>query len=317
MAELAEVHVNCAVCGSSNYRPLDDRVLGDRRIRNVICRQCGHVYINPRADEKIYRDFYQAGFSHEYRGLDIASGVAALADNARKKAKIPLRFITPFLKPGWRVLEIGSGFGALSAALRDDFGASEVIAVEPDPQAAAVAQQAFGLATVNKTIEDFMAQYTGEKFDLVLAHHVLEHFLDPAAFGTALNRLVKPDGLIYIGVPNVCAMAFPRGLFFRFPHVQSFTPFSLCLFLWRYGFKIIAAGPLDRPLEVMAARQESGRLMLPWTWAVKNSLPYGKVISRVRWYHVKQTGRLFIRDRIRPLIPRGFKEFAKRIFFRK
>ena len=94
------------------------------------------------------------------------------------------------LAPDWRVLDMGSAPGGWAAYLADKVG--EVVAVDP----AELAQKVQGLANVlhcRQHIEDFLATYAGEPFDMVTN----DMNVDPdrsAMVMVEAARLLRPGG---------------------------------------------------------------------------------------------------------------------------
>ncbi len=304
---------NCPVCGSHDFVVLDERVIQEKILRNVLCRKCSHVFVNPHASPEEYDEYYRQGFSKKFNLIEGSPDLVNLAAGNEAKTKRILKFILPYVKPGGRVLEIGAGYGNLLAALRDHYGIVELDGLEPDPLARQVAKKAFTLDLQEVLLDDFKPALD-RRYDLIVMHHVLEHFLDPASALQKIKSLLQPAGFIYLGVPNVAAMTFPRNLYFRFPHVQNFSPFSLYLLLLKQGLKVVTSGALTRPLAVIAAPLEASYDMIDWAPVVAKSLPYKKIIKNVKFYHYWHVLRLFIRDKIQPMIPHFIKNQLKRSF---
>ncbi len=302
----------CPVCKSDDCEVVDERTGGGKHLRSVICRRCSHVYLNPRASQAAYDDFYRSGFSEGFNQIDDKESLVGLAASNDAKTARLIKFIAPHLRPGMKVLEIGAGYGNILAVLRDKHGASEVVGIEPDPIGQKVAHEVFGLDLLSGVLADHIGDFSDKKFDLIIMHHVLEHFLDPDEIGEALQKLCAEEGMVYVGVPNVCALTVPREFYFRFPHVQYFSPFSLFLFLWRSGFKVVDRKGFGQPLTLLACPIASAQPMLSWTEARAVSIPYRKVISRVRWGNMRQRARLFFRDKVKPVVPKGIKEMLKK-----
>jgi 2-polyprenyl-3-methyl-5-hydroxy-6-metoxy-1,4-benzoquinol methylase len=95
---------------------------------------------------------------------------------------------------GVRVLEIGSGAGAVLDALSER--GADVIGVEPDEQKAAT-------STVPVIPEPFTRELLGERrFDLITNYGVLEHVEEPRVFVADQLALLEPQGVMAFSVPN-------------------------------------------------------------------------------------------------------------------
>ena len=98
-------------------------------------------------------------------------------------------------KPGkGKILDLGAGTGDfLVAAKKNDW---EIFGVEPNAKARKLAAQK-GV----DLIED-VSSLPEKFFDVITMWHVLEHVPDLEEQISELNRLLKPDGLLVIAVPN-------------------------------------------------------------------------------------------------------------------
>lgn len=92
-----------------------------------------------------------------------------------------------------RVVDLGAGIGTYSALLRD-LG-YDVVAVEPDEHAAAVAAEA-GLEVV---ADSHLLPDAGA--DAVISFNVIEHVADDTGLVAEMGRLARPGGVVVIIVP--------------------------------------------------------------------------------------------------------------------
>lgn len=100
-----------------------------------------------------------------------------------------------------RILDIGCGSGKLLYRMAA-FGFSNLTGVDPF-----LSNEVYGqrLRIRKCRLEDL----AGEKYDLVMFHHSLEHVADPAAALRAASRLLAPDGRCLVRLP-VVAYAWER-----------------------------------------------------------------------------------------------------------
>jgi len=308
--------ITCPVCGADDFKVIDERIIDKNLLCSVACLRCSHVFLNPRAKAEVYKAYYQRGFSKEFNAIgENADPYEQVKGNAAKTERI-LKFLKPELRNGLRVLEIGCGYGNVLAALRDQYDAT-VTGIEPDPAAREVAKKVFNIDIFFKSFEDFISCGLRETYDVILLHHVLEHMLHPDEVVSRVSELLKPGGFVYIGVPNITALTFPKKMFFRFPHVSNFTPFSLGLLLSMHGLKIARRDDFQKPLSVIAVAQFSERAPASWGPIVVRSFPLRRVKRSIFFSHVYHSVRLFIRDHVRPLFLRWMKNSVKRFLKKK
>lgn len=99
-----------------------------------------------------------------------------------------------------KLLDIGSGTGAFAGYLKN--AGWEVIGLEPDEGARKVAYQEFGVVLSDASSFYEMAP---SQFDVITLWHVLEHVHDLQGYMQQLKKLLKPDGKLFIAVPNYTA----------------------------------------------------------------------------------------------------------------
>jgi 2-polyprenyl-3-methyl-5-hydroxy-6-metoxy-1,4-benzoquinol methylase len=139
---------------------------------------------------------------------------------------------------GW-LLDVGCGNGQFLARMRD-LG-WDVAGVEPDPSAARIARQRFGLNVYNGILEGISLRE--QSFDAITMNHVAEHLHDPVGTFRRCGRLLKGNGLLVIITPNL------RSIGHRFwrsswrdldipRHLFLFTGKSLAACLGRAGLAV-------------------------------------------------------------------------------
>ena len=135
--------------------------------------------------------------------------------------------------------DVGCGGGQAMSAFKQ--AGYEVVGIEPDPAARALAAKAGEVLA--GTAEAIPAELAGREFDVVLLSHVLEHCIDPAAALANVKRLLAPNGTAVLEVPNNDALGFalygPAWFFADVPrHLQFFTEASLRQALMRARLRV-------------------------------------------------------------------------------
>ena len=92
------------------------------------------------------------------------------------------------------VLDIGAGTGDFLSVLKKD--GWETIGIEPNEKAKAIAVSK-GVTFVNELLD-----LENKSFDAITMWHVLEHVPDVQTQIVELKRLLKPNGTLFIAVPN-------------------------------------------------------------------------------------------------------------------
>jgi SAM-dependent methyltransferase len=114
----------------------------------------------------------------------------------RGRRKIIATLLRPYLRPPARIIDIGSGGGAVAQALLE-FGS--VTACDIDVRCAASVARRPGMSFAYGTAEAI--PFADGSFDLVTAFDVLEHLDDDARALREMSRVARPDGLVAVAVP--------------------------------------------------------------------------------------------------------------------
>ncbi len=114
----------------------------------------------------------------------------------RGRRKIITALLRPYLRPPARIIDVGSGGGAVAQALQE-FG--HVTACDIDVRCAASVARRPGMSFAYGTAEAI--PFADGSFDLVTAFDVLEHLDDDVRALREMARVVSPVGLIAVTVP--------------------------------------------------------------------------------------------------------------------
>lgn len=141
--------------------------------------------------------------------------------------------------PG-RAIDIGCNDGSLLEVLRRA-GYAEVVGVEPNPVAAAIARKKGYQVYTSYLTKELATQIVADcgEFDTLYLRHVVEHISDLEGFFAALRILLRPDGFLVLELPDVeegFALGSPTVLWEE--HVSYFTQALAEYMLERFGFHV-------------------------------------------------------------------------------
>lgn len=194
--------------------------------------------------------------------------------------------VIPYRGDG-RILDIGAGSGSYLYRLKQ--WGWEAYGVEPRATGARQAQS-LGLAVHHGSLAE--ARLPNSFFDVVRLNNVLDHLPDPLTVFEEIDRILKPNGLVYVTVPNTESLVFwlfrenwyaldaPR-------HVIFYSPVTLNTLCDATGFELacmrFTAGPHNFVRSVPLFFEEGGRRWPVW-------------IRRIHWERSK-----FVRRALKPL----------------
>lgn len=233
--------VFCNVCGNSQATlrwTVPDFLLDRPQVQATLveCNACGLIYQNPRPTPEEMAIHYPPEYelySESPRGNGAALTGRAIAYGVAKRA----RFVTRH-KRGGRLLDVGCATGIFLHSFQGSNW--ETYGVETSEYAARIARDRYHLRVQVGTLEQ--AHFADEFFDAVTLWDVLEHLHDPRAGVKEIYRILKPDGVITIRVPN--AQSRDAKWFGRYwagleppRHLYVFTPVTLNRLLEQGGFQ--------------------------------------------------------------------------------
>ena len=236
----------CNLCGNTNAVPiisdLPDFLLQRKEVSAILvkCVSCGLVYQNPRPTFVEMTAHYPPDYQSYTPEPDAENSSWLLRQAFRYGIAKRCRYVTRYKRAG-RLLDVGCATGIFLQGIRNS-GNWEPYGVELNEHAAHIAQE-HGLDVRLGTLEQ--AEFADEFFDAVTLWDVLEHLHDPAGSLREIYRILKPDGLLVIRVPN--ASSWDSRLFGRFwagldspRHLYVFTPITLDALLTATHFQSIA-----------------------------------------------------------------------------
>ncbi len=193
--------------------------------KNVICNNCGLVYVLDRMGKKELSEFYATEYRKIYvwdKGNKISGKEhSTKAANILSKTGI---FDTPFL-------DIGASDGYLVNLIKKSCKDGIILGLEPGGSPSE--------SIINETIEDYE---TDIRFKCITMLNTLEHVYSPTEVLNKINRLMAPGGYILINVPDFFSTAIikPRDVFLSSAHLYAFSTKTLTGMLNKCGFRVIA-----------------------------------------------------------------------------
>jgi SAM-dependent methyltransferase len=152
-------------------------------------------FMNPR-----YTDTHLAAYYANYTRESEWSADQRLFLQVQKREHV--RLVERHIAPG-KFLSIGTGSGEeIEAAIA---GGWIVEGYDVDP--ATCARVALRLGVTVHSGDLFALPLKDESYDCVYLDQVLEHVKEPAQYLRLCHRLLRPGGVLYLGVPNIASVS--------------------------------------------------------------------------------------------------------------
>ena len=217
--------ITCNLCNKQ-----DNELLYRVQGRNLVkCRTCGLIFVNPWVEEPaLYaEDYFQERNKYIERQAEFRRIFDRLLKQIGKHAS------------GGLLLDVGCGPGLLLDVARK-YG-WEPMGIEISEWAANYAREELGLPVIQGMLEG--ANYPPKHFDAIIFNHVLEHVPDPTNILNVARQLLRDDGLLVVGVPNMNSLEARLkkerwGSLLVDQHRWHFTPQTLSKLLAKAGFRV-------------------------------------------------------------------------------
>jgi SAM-dependent methyltransferase len=237
------IHHNvCPVCSNpeiSHFLSCTDHFLSKEVFEIVRCEKCGFRFTQDHPEESDAGRYYESDeyISHSDSKKGITDKTYQLIRKIMlyRKTKM-IRKITG-LSTG-SVLDIGSGTGHFLRSMKQS--GWNTLGVELNEKARIYSELHFNIETISS---DKIKTLPASIFDCITLWHVLEHFQEPFKIAEEISRLLKPEGVCIIALPNSssldsdyygnewAAYDVPR-------HLWHFNPDTFSLFSVRNNFSV-------------------------------------------------------------------------------
>jgi 2-polyprenyl-3-methyl-5-hydroxy-6-metoxy-1,4-benzoquinol methylase len=237
---------NCPICDSlenSLFLSCKDNTVSRETFNIVQCNSCGFKFTNPRPDALKLGDYYK---SEEYVShSNTSKGFVNSAYQLVRKYTLlkKLQLISKFYKTG-SILDIGCGTGEFLKTFKD--AKWQTLGIEPSPVVREMAIKNYGLDIRD---ESEITNLKSESFDVITMWHVLEHVPNINDRVEELKRLIRPDGMIIVAVPNPTSLDakiyLENWAAYDVPrHLSHFSPNDINTLFNNHGLKVFRVLPM-------------------------------------------------------------------------
>ncbi len=198
----------CDLCGQSDFHSIAQVDRRGNPLVTVVCRACGLISHEKIPSDQELADYYRENYRSDYHGEYTPSPYRVVREWNRGREL--LRLLTPYLRRGETVFEIGSGIGC--SVKNFECAGYDALGVEPGDGFRSFAADRLGATVLPGVLNDLPGEPLG---DMALLVHVLEHLNSPTQALQHIRKLLHPGGRLYIEVPNAAAPHAAPGKMFH------------------------------------------------------------------------------------------------------
>jgi len=182
------------------------------KVNNVICKDCGFVFVSPSPDGESLLSYYRDSYS-KFDGQSIDYDI-------EKR----LNLINQYSPQKETIIEIGANTKTeFHTKLHQFF--KEVITIEPNQS--------------SESEYNSLSEIKGFQADCLTHYFVLEHIADLTEFFNGCQTLLKDNGVMICEIPSLSLYESFISPLILFEHVNHFTPHSLANVAIHHGFELI------------------------------------------------------------------------------
>lgn len=242
------LYESCPNCNNKNILPVinaKDYTVSGEQFEIWECKNCTQRFTqNIPGNEEIGKYYQSENYiSHS----DTSKGfINNIYHKVRKRTLVQKRKLIENItgEKAGNILDVGCGTGAFLDIMKT--AKWDITGLEPDKTAREKALELYGL---NLDTPEKFYELPVKTFDAITMWHVLEHVHDLHNYIEQLKKLLKPDGKLFIAVPNYtcydakvykefwAAYDVPR-------HLYHFSPQSMKTLLELHGMKIEKVKPM-------------------------------------------------------------------------
>lgn len=202
----------------------------------VVCEQCGFIFASNIPEQKEFDKYYVENSKYE-------SVNEVVSDTSKERYDATIQFCEEVLKKDGKdfkeceIVDVGCSTGEFLRYLsKKDY--QKLYAIDPSEFCINYLKQK-NIIGYQKTISELDDSKT---YDFVRLNAVLEHIEDLNSSIHQLRKIVKPNGFLYLSVPNVAGFDEIHNCPFQefsVEHINYFSIISLENLMKKNGFKLL------------------------------------------------------------------------------
>jgi 2-polyprenyl-3-methyl-5-hydroxy-6-metoxy-1,4-benzoquinol methylase len=206
----------------------------------VQCQNCSFIYADTKVTQVELDDYYSNLSKYESKEISTGGGYN---EYDRNRLIDTAKYISSkFDDKELAIADVGCAIGGLLEQLRNE-GFNNITGIDPSISCVNITKNEKGINCLHASL--FELDDSFGKYNLVLLSHVWEHILDLDSALKSIEKILKPNGCIYVECPN--ALNYKNVIHapyqeFNTEHINHFSPGLFYNFFGSRGYDLIDKG---------------------------------------------------------------------------
>jgi 2-polyprenyl-3-methyl-5-hydroxy-6-metoxy-1,4-benzoquinol methylase len=194
----------CPVCNSHEYEKIEKinfLLFEEHPISKgydlVQCKICSFIYADVKVSQ-IELDHYYSNIS-KYEDKQISTGGGYNIYDKERLAGVAIYLSNLFTDKNIKIADVGCAIGGLLEQLKK-LGFDNITGIDPSKSCVEITKNEKGIDCLHSSLFDLNDSFG--TYDLIIISHVWEHILDLETAINSLEKILSPNGYIYIECPN-------------------------------------------------------------------------------------------------------------------
>jgi 2-polyprenyl-3-methyl-5-hydroxy-6-metoxy-1,4-benzoquinol methylase len=206
----------------------------------VQCQDCSFIYADTKVTQVELDDYYSN--LSKYESKEISTGGGYNEYDRNRLVDTAQYIASRFDDKELAIADVGCAIGGLLEQLKNE-GFDNITGIDPSISCVNITKNEKGINCLHASL--FELDDSFGKYDLVILSHVWEHILDLEAALKSIEKILKPNGCIYVECPN--AMNYKNLIHapyqeFNTEHINHFSKGSFYNFFGSRGYALMDSG---------------------------------------------------------------------------
>ncbi len=235
----------CPLCAVESFKSYSKYRRWFLLVRLERCSNCGLVIQNPRLTDESLDKFYHKEYRHRLKKRMDLKHCENMFERGIRRGDYICRFFEEngIEYRGSVVFEAGCAYGGILKEFQRRGCRVEGCDIDKTPVDYGISK---GLGLVVGPVDVLLN--SGDKADIIILSHLLEHIAEPVHFLDKVRQTLKPKGVVYIEIPGINNPKSKKNRYAQISHLIYFNLDTTRKMAERAGFEFISGNEVVQGL---------------------------------------------------------------------